>query len=723
MIEKESARELAQTVIAALLALLFAAIALEVWRADLRVPLERQGDGLLHSVMVQGVIEEGWPLTIDRAGAPGELDFRDFPAADNFSLLIIRLLGFFIRDYAILINVFFLLTFPMAGAAAFIVSRRLGLSLAASYPVAILYPLLPYHFGRAIGHLFLSSYAVVPFATLVAVRIATGAQLFSRANRRLTALTLLFCAILGSSGVYYPFFACLFITLAGLSGSLTLRNWAPIRTAAAIAAIVLAVLVVNHLPSIIKDFRHGSLGIASRVPAEVEHYGLKISQLILPVTDHRIPKLAHLRERYNRGPLRNENDMSTLGLFGTAGFVLLLFWLFWRKPAAREMNSGNPVLNHLSVLNAGGVLYGTIGGLASIFALLISPQIRSVNRISVFIAFFSMVAAGMILDRLLRGRPGWVAALAAATIAILGALDQTSRQLERFHGDEALFHQQREYVRRIEAILPSDASVFQLPYFPFPENGPIEVMDEYEHFRPYLLSRTTEWSYGAVRGSVGDLWQREVASLPAIEMVRVLVQAGFDGIWIDRRGYADRAAALEQELALLTGATPIASEKGDSSFVPLQLARYRISKQMDRRQWDAESRDAVGRFLVSWRSGFSRPEIAGESEWRWGSRRGELVVHNPGGVPREALVRFRIETGRDEPSELEIESAFWNETLDLGSDAAAIERRVTIPPGSHRLRLRATAEPIQNPTDPRVLVFQLRDFEVAPPAPQYDSPR
>lgn len=712
MIDKSTRWEIAHTLIAALLALVLGAAAMELWRADLRVPLERHGDGLLHSVMVRAALEEGWPVTVDRAGEPGILDFRDFPAVDNFNLLLIRLLGFFIPDFAVLINVFFLLTFPLIGAAAFAVSRRVGLSRPASYLIAILYALLPYHFGRAIGHLFLSAYAIVPFAILVALKIAAGERLFSRDGRRTTFLAVLFCLILGSSGVYYPFFASIFILLAGISGSLARKNIAPLRTAATVVGIVLVSLVLNHLPSILKERREGSLEVAKRVPAEAEIYGLKVAQLILPASDHRIRDWADAKRRYNAASLVTENDMSTLGLFATAGFLFLLGWLLWGNREAAGFNDANRTLTDLSVLNAGGVLYGTIGGFASIFALWISPQIRSVNRISIFIAFISMLAAGLIFDRLTRGRARWVAPAAAALLTIAGALDQTTSVARRFHGEPGSFYAFRDYVRKIDASLPPGSEIFQLPYFPFPENGWVGGIGDYEHFRPYLHSSDVAWSYGAVRGSVGDLWQKEIASLPAEAMVRELVLAGFEGIWIDRRGYSDRAAALEEELSRFTGAIPFQSPDGDYAFLPLQLARYRLSRQMSRAEWDAASAAASGRILASWRSGFSGLENDTSGEWRWGSRRGELMIHNLGSAPSQSSIRFFVETGRDDPSTFEIASAFWNETLSLGAEPTEVERTITVPPGSHRVKFRSSARPIDAPGDPRVLVFRISNFEV-----------
>lgn len=708
-------RNAVHALLAGLLALAAAFAVMQLWAVDLRQPLEPYGDALVHAVIVKGSLEEGWPtVLLHRLGAPGALDFRDFPALDQANVLVIRLLGFAIPDATILLNVFFLLTFAAVAVSAFAVSRAVGLSVPASYVVAILYSLLPYHFGRAIGHLFLSAYYMVPPAVLLALEIAKGEPLLARGRPRRAAFAIAVAVFLGSSYVYYPFFASIFFALAGVSGSLVRRSWRPLLTAGAVVAIVFATLVANHAPSILKERAEGSLEASRRESFEVELYGLKIAQLVLPISGHRVGEWAALRIRYNAAPLVSENDMSSLGLVGTAGFLVLLAWLFWMKPQAPAMNYPSAALNHLSVLNAGGVLFATIGGFASVFALVVSPQIRSVNRISVFIGFFALLAAGIAFDRLLAARGRRVAAAAALAVVVIGGLDQTSPAFARFGSDPVSETAFRRYVAAVESAVGAGGSVFQLPYYPFPERGPIGAMNDYDHFRPYLASRATAWSYGAVRGSIGDLWQKETAALEPDAMVERLVYAGFDGIWVDRRGYPDRAAGLEQRLTAATGAIPFASEDGTYAFFPLRLARYRLQKGVGADAWKAREEDALGSLLVSWRSGFSGAEQEGGRQVRWGSRGGEILVHNLSPRPRAAVIRFEVETGRDDPSELAISGDLLTERIPLGADPLLVERRVMVPPGTHAIRFHSSARPVDAPRDPRVLVFQVRGFEIRP---------
>jgi phosphoglycerol transferase len=117
-----------------------------------------------------------------------------------------------------------------------------------------------------------------------------------------------------------------------------------------------------------------------RGPGEAESYGLKISQLLLPITLHRINFFDRLKRFHNANSMVSENDSSSLGIVGSIGFLGLLAQLLYRK----ELVPGASGLFHdLSVLNIFSVLLGTIGGFGLLFALYVSPGIRCYNRISV----------------------------------------------------------------------------------------------------------------------------------------------------------------------------------------------------------------------------------------------------------------------------------------------------------------------------------------------------
>ena len=68
---------------------------------------------------------------------------------------------------------------------------------------------------------------------------------------------------------------------------------------------------------------------------------------------------------------------------------------------------------------------------------------------------------------------------------------------------------------------------------------------------------------------------QQMAERPVPEMVGFLHQTGFQGIYIDRNGYADRGTALEAELSQVLSSTPVVSANGRLAFFPLVLVAGR----------------------------------------------------------------------------------------------------------------------------------------------------
>jgi hypothetical protein len=143
---KTRRRDLAGAGLSMAIALIGAVVVLELWDADLRAPLAYGGDANLLHTFVKGIVENGWYLENSSLGAPGEADFHDYPVlmGDNLDVLLIRVLALGTDDAALIMNVFFLLTFPLVALTAYITLRALGISSGAAVVCSALYALLPY---------------------------------------------------------------------------------------------------------------------------------------------------------------------------------------------------------------------------------------------------------------------------------------------------------------------------------------------------------------------------------------------------------------------------------------------------------------------------------------------------------------------------------------------------------------------------------------------------
>ena len=544
-------------------------VVLRLWKADLAIPLEYEADALESGLLVKGVVDSGWYLSNGFIAMPEGLDMRGFPFSANIHFLTIKLLAFFVSGWASVMNAFFLLTFPLTALCALFVFRRFKLSYAPSIAGSLLYAFLPYHFFRGEQHLFLAAYYVVPLMVMVVLWVGSGEislarrgnfkELFS--DKKLVAGVVI-CLLTASSDFYYAFFACLFLLVAGVKGSLAKSSRGPILMSAFFAFTITAAVLAGLSPTFrYQRLNRGALAVRPRSASESENTGLKIAQLLLPANGENIHVLARLRKDYDRtAPLVNENRSALLGLAGGLGFVLLI-----AAAVFREIRLGSDLLEDLSVLNIAGVLYAAIGGFGSLFAYFVFPDFRSLNRISIFIGFFSLFAVVIVLDKILKRfstsrlseRIGWVA---VAAFAVLGIWDQTGHGFD-YPADsvKAEYLNDSRFVAAIEASVPERAMIFQLPVMPFPES-----LRGYEHLKGYLHSNKLRWSYGAM--GEAEAWQRQVESKPPADFVAAIASAGFKGVSVDRSGYADEGAALERKLAFLLKIRPIVSDDKRRSF-------------------------------------------------------------------------------------------------------------------------------------------------------------
>lgn len=731
--KRDFKQDVAAYLTASLLCLLTLFCVLQLWKADLRIPLKYWGDGLFFNMVVKGVMENGWYLHISRLGAPGSLEMYDFPMPDAVNLFIFKIFALFSHNSSLVLNVFYLLTYPSVTLAALYVLRKLQFS----YPVAILLSLLytfsPYHFFRGEEHLTLSTYYVIPLVSLLILRVCAGTAWLKREpteagpprwnlQRGEVIGSVVICLLVGSTGwAYYPFLSCFLLMLAGVWAAVHHRHLRYVLVAAIFIAIISGSLLLNLLPNMIYFARHSSTHIAERNPGNVETYGLKIAQLVLPVTGHRVARLAAFKDFYNtNSPLVTENDYSTLGLVSSLGFLSTLLWIFYRRKTSRSNYEDNApsLMDHLSVLNTGAILVGTIGGFSSLLAFLLFSQIRVYNRLSIFIAFFSLIAVGLGLEkiktRLNNSRLHqalWYACL--SLILVAGVFDQTTKNFVPEYEDiKTLYRSDADFMQRLEATLPPGSMIFQLPYIEFPEPQSPNKINFYEHFRGFLHSKTLRWSYGAMKGRGDDLWIRDVAGKPIDELVRILALAEFSGIYVDREGYEDHGAKIEAELAQLTAQPPLVSNNNRLAFYALTDFFSQLKNKYTPDQLAALRQNALHPVLVKWQKGFFDFEQNAAENWRWCTSEGELYLTNPSESPRHVQIEMTLASGYPDPSALRITGDAIQEELKINAAGQFYSRQWTVPPGGLSVKFASQAKRVDAPADPRFMVFKVMNFRM-----------
>lgn len=547
----------------AVIAFMAASLFMSGWPAgllpELATPYSYAGDGMAYVWNVQRAIEGTWYFDNLRSGFPFGSNHLDYPTADTGSYLAIKLLGWANLSAAAVLNLYYLVGFSLAAITAYLVSRTLDVSKSFAIATALLYTFTSFHFGR-VGHLFFTWYFVAPLFFYVGFRLLSDKPVFLEKSLSLSSklANVLALTALASFGIYYSFFGCLVIFFCTGIAVCVHRSWKHVMEGVLTLSFIAFGVLLNVLPSLLNIFRNGENreGV-SRFAAESELYALKITQLLLPRSDHRFDAFFEFTNRYNSSfPLITENVSASLGMVGSIGFLLLMGFAF-SLPFLRSKNStgrGNTTfqlgqLHVLAILCVGLVLIGTVGGFSTLFSMLVSSAIRSWNRISIFIAFISVLACMLVVNIWVVkctskiAKPRYRQALIliiAVVITVLGILDQTAKPCHScLLGNQNLYENDRAFIHTVEASLPKNAAIYQLPYASYPENGAVNGMGSYDQARGHLHSQHLKWSFGGMRGREGDWFYRKLAQLPIAEQVTVAAAMRVSGIYIDRRGYLD----------------------------------------------------------------------------------------------------------------------------------------------------------------------------------------
>lgn len=673
------------------------AIALFTWHKSLfqlQVPLNLMGDTVSSHYIMKTVVDHGWYLVNPDMAAPFTATMYDYPIPEPTSLSFIWLLGQLSTNPFVVFNLFYFAGFVSVAWAACWAFVRCGIARPLALAAAIAYAILPYHFLR-LPHVFLASYFAVPIFCCYALRLAQGGDQALITPARLSWGTLILLAIAAGGGVYYAFFGCIFVAAGAIYAALRRADTATLRIGAAYVGVIVAVIVLSLLPNFVYHLVHGGNPlVANRNPAGAEIYGLRITQMLLPTVGHRIPGARKLIDSYNQNaPLVNENSTAALGIMGSIGFLIALaVFLFGVR---RKF----PVLSATGALITTGVLYATMGGFGALAAFFLIPDIRGLNRISVFIAFFGLFALLFVISKVPRRRYGHlITGIAAVAVVIVGCADQIPTHLMPSRHEArkkiAAYKEQQRAFDNLQFAMPSGTAVYELPYVFFPESPDRE--GSYTLFVPYLYTHGFRWSFGSMHGRLPDLWNERVSHLTGHAFASALAGSGFGAVYVDGMGYKDNGVAIDREMAALFGA-PI-WRFGNKTV-------YRIPTQTDAKPY------TIAVYGQGWYGLEGAGNGASRTTWEWSRGNATLEIANPGKVPVSVSLRFTL----DSVTSRNVSVRYDDHILDTynlrsGHDAS-VTLNVIAKPGGSQIRL-VTDAPGKLPGngDPRKLAFRLNNL-------------
>lgn len=497
--------------------------------------------------------EFGISLQNPMTGGVEGANMYDYPYTDSLSFSIVKIIGLFSDNPFWIINIFYFLCSILIAMTSYYVLNKRNINISISITLALLFANSIFYQTRY-GHMWLVPYFMLPLACDIALDILDDnilkkdVKLFKNPIFIKSIIISFLCAF---TGLYYAFFACvLFAAALVIRFIQTKKIRGNLYSICFIFATAFGCLI-QIIPNIIYHHKYGANSngdLAIRNIGDAEEYGLKFVQLLLPRPFHRIGFLSELSEKYRGAyPLVNENITASLGLVASIGFIIALVWLFSKKEKKSE-----------SYLIVATFMVATIGGIGSLFSLLIHTPMRCYNRMSLVIMFLSLLCFGKCLQEVLKKIYKQAIPFICLVILVIGIYDQT---IPVKAIDTTIIDCQKTFIETIENELDDNSLVFELPYVNWPSGG------HYGMFSGYLFSENLRWSYGAMQGRKEALWQQKVAYEGTGEMINDIVEMGYKGIYVDVNVYeavngAGSFQDLYVEIMQVIDVQPLVSSNG-----------------------------------------------------------------------------------------------------------------------------------------------------------------
>lgn len=518
--------------------------------------------GDMLSTYVNADVWQGFRYGVtDQFGFPLGMNLNYFPGIDITENTFAQMITLITGQPFIGINVLVMLTFPLVGFLAYFLFRMTGLTGALAITGAVVFSLLPYHFGRALGHTYLATLysAVTGMAFVLLVGSGRFEQIVrklrkpstSRKTKTLTLLTFAVMIVITAwTGVYYVAFTLI------LGASALLWRFAHnarikylLVDATPFTAIgVLA--IIGFLPSILATRADPPLAqLSERLPYESVLFAGNLAVALLPLPQSSLPGFdfynASVIEAIAAAGWGESTAITNHGTWITSlALVVILIALIMRSrrgtgviPSSTKIVS----LPFITYLIAVTLLWFIPWGANYLFAGTVTAQIRAWNRFTPILLLLFLLGAAAALHRTRVATKPTIAIPVAVIVLALTAIDSVlpfrGAYADNTSDAAEVTIAGEDYATATNQAIAENCGILQLPYMAYPEFGVVRGVNDYDHFWTSITNPGKRWSYGAVKNTDAGIWSGQLPELPNDEQVANLRAGGFCAIHLDTRGY------------------------------------------------------------------------------------------------------------------------------------------------------------------------------------------
>ncbi|MFN2476110.1 MAG: hypothetical protein ABR526_07205 [Chthoniobacterales bacterium] len=639
--------------------------------------------------MADGEIAPILPKYPNSFGAPFTANWNDYPSVEEavsaWWALLARAFGLFTGT-----NIAVLSAHVFAALSFYAVCRYLRYDRAFSAGGSLLFAFSRYAFWRGLPHLGLVYYWQLPLGLLVIWWCVAKAAVVTSRRKLLWSLAIV--ASFAVQNVYYTGLLLQLLCLVSLYHLVRRAKWREIALPLALAAVAMFAFLLMNFDTFYSRLVDGpNPGTVSRSYENLERYALKPVELLVPAV-HRLQWLQGLSKDayYDHALFLGESGSAYLGLVGILG----LLGIGWQGFRALANDQARNVPSHLWLI-VWIFAYSIVGGFNGILGFRFQ-LFRGTNRYSIVILCVVLLFCVRGMTRVTRAWP-LVARLALAiAVVTIGLLDQIppTPSAEQIAGTANIVASDASAALTVERQLKPGAMLFQMPVIDFPESLPINQMSDYDHFRPFLYSHHLRYSFGSDKGRPRDNWQKDAERLGVPSLIAALESYGFSAAWINKSGYADRAASILDAFKT-AGRTTLLLDSPAFACVALHpAARLTLPPE----------------FSGGWYS------LEGEREhnWRWSTGDAAIVLYNTDPVPKRVHVSFVIQTLAKRRLEIFADNrSIFDQPFDERHSSGRVDSDLNLLPGKNGIRFHTDAAgQIPGNGDPRSLAFNIQDFAV-----------
>jgi hypothetical protein len=475
------------------------------------------------------------------------------------------------------LNLLLFLSFPIVATLAYLAIRYVGLKGPLAIALAVAFTMTPYHWGRGLGHLYLATIYGGVTGVLLALLISRGALARLKRPGRFAAkygpLLIVAALIIVSawSGLYYAAFGVL-LTVAAVLWRIGKRDsWRSLLKATAVPASITLLALIGFLPGLItSQISPPTSTIAERSSFESVTFAGNLAMALTPAPISDLPGMW----RYNSAvdtafapvtqakPQLENASLTNFGVWtSSACAIVFIIGLFIN--ARRPRRHQDRDLPFLAYLTSVVIVFFIPWGLNFFFATWVTAQVRAWNRLLPILLLLFILGAAASIKNVNWARNRVSSTIISAFILIIVLIDSVLPFKPAYESGakegELQWQIAATYAADVNAAVPGQCGILQLPYAVYPEQGQIERLDDYQHFWQPLVNREKNWSYGAVKNTAQSAFAQNLSPVPGPDDFALLIDRGFCGIHVDTRGMSDQLAQrTTTELEALLG-KPVAT--------------------------------------------------------------------------------------------------------------------------------------------------------------------